>query len=187
MDAYDAVIRSMSKDGHSPAQISAQLDVPQDEITAIMAASTGADATEQPAAAPTPEPIAEALPEVADLLAWAAAHDDQQIRADGKQAAAVLAGLRERRAVDAELEQITTEKSELQERLAALQARESKLRPQPASGKRRRQERDYEPSVVRVWARENGYEVPDRGQIPKKVLEAWRRTRDGATQLAAVN
>ena len=184
MNAYDAVIRSMSHEGYTPERISAELDVPLDEVKSIIETSSEADTGEQPTR--TPEPIAKTMPEVADLLAWAAAHDDDKVRADGEQAAAVLSALCERRRIDAELEEITSEEHKLEERLAALRARKSTLRPEPAGAKRKRAERDYEPSVVRAWARENGYQVPDRGQIPKKVLDAWRN-RNSAPQLAAVS
>ncbi|KUL73951.1 MULTISPECIES: Lsr2 dimerization domain-containing protein [unclassified Streptomyces] len=174
MNAYDAVVRSMHRDGYSPDRISAELNVPKDEIAEII------DSTEQnddEQTTPAPEPVTEAMPEVAALLAWAAAHDDTKVRADGEQAAAVLTTLRERRTVDAELEKISSEENQLEERLAALRARKKTLRPQTAGAKRRRQERDYEPSTVRAWARTHGHEVPDRGQIPKKVLDAWRQSQ----------
>lgn len=183
MNAYTAVIRSMNIDGYSPEQISAELDVPQDEVTAIVAAVTETDAAGQPA----PAPLAEAMPEVADLLAWAAAHDDKKVRADGEQAATVLAALRERRTIDAELEKITSEENQLEERLAALRARKNALQPPRAGGKRQRPDRDYEPGEVRTWARQNGYEVPDRGQIPKKILDAWRERENGTRPLAVVS
>ncbi|MDT0142802.1 Lsr2 family protein [Microbacterium sp. PRC9] len=32
----------------------------------------------------------------------------------------------------------------------------------------------YALEEVRQWAKENGYEVNDRGRIPNKVLEAWQ-------------
>ncbi|MET9016876.1 histone-like nucleoid-structuring protein Lsr2 [Streptomyces olivaceoviridis] len=193
MNAYTAVILSMNGDGYSDQQIADHLRIDRAEVTQIIDAAkvdqagqpqVPAEPTGQAAPAPTPEPIAEAMPEVADLLAWAAAHDDSTVRANGEQAAAVLAALRERRTVDAELEQITSEESQLEERLAALRSRKNALRPVP--DKRKRQERDYEPSVVRAWGRENGYEVPDRGQIPKKVLDAWRQ-RASARPLAAAS
>lgn len=182
VNAYDAVVRSMHRDGYTPEQISAELNVSKEEVTAII------NATEQDPGqpAPAPAPITEAMPEVADLLKWAAAHDDAKVRTDGEQAAAVLAALSERRTVDAELEKISSEENQLEERLAALRARKSTLQPEPAGAKRKRQERDYEPSVVRAWAREHGYDVPDRARIPKKVLDAWRQ-REDAPQLAAVS
>ncbi len=184
MNAYDAVIRSMHQDGYSPDEISAKLNVPQDEVAEIIG-STERNA-EQTDPTPAPEPITEAMPEVADLLAWAAAHDDTKVRAQGEQAAAALTALRERRTVDAELEKISSEESELEARLAQLRARKNTLRPQPGGAKRKRQERDYEPSTVRAWARANGHQVPDRGQIPKKVLDAWRESQR-ALQLATAS
>ncbi|MFE9645812.1 histone-like nucleoid-structuring protein Lsr2 [Streptomyces sp. NPDC006365] len=91
----------------------------------------------------------------------------------------------ERRAVDAELEQITDEKSQLQMRLAELAAREDTLRPsKPAKKKTKRL--DYDAAEVRAWARQNGHEVPARGRIPSPVLDAWRQ-RPGARPLAAVS
>ncbi|MEV6424992.1 histone-like nucleoid-structuring protein Lsr2 [Streptomyces sp. NPDC051662] len=184
VNAYDAVVRSMSRDGYTPDQISAELNVPKEEVTAII--TTTEQDTGRPVAAPAPEPITETMPEVAALLAWAAAHADAKVRTDGEQAAAVLAGLSVRRTVDAELEKIASEENQLEERLATLRARKSTLQPEPAGAKRKRPERDYEPSAVRAWARANGHEVPERTRIPKKVLDAWRQ-RENAPRLAAVS
>ncbi|MFE7442375.1 histone-like nucleoid-structuring protein Lsr2 [Streptomyces chartreusis] len=174
MNAYTAVIMSAHRGGQSAQQIAEHLSVPVEEIDATIAAHATED-------------IAETMPEVADLLAWAAAHNDEKVRADGGQAAAVLAALRERRAVDAELEKITNEENQLEERLAALRARKGTLQSQPASGKRRRSERDYDPKTVRAWGRENGYEVPDRARIPKKVLDAWRHRNSAPGPLPAAS
>ncbi|POX58877.1 hypothetical protein C3492_35700 [Streptomyces sp. Ru62] len=185
VNAYDAVVRSMHQNGYSSDQISAELSVPRDEVAEIIASTEQSD-DGRPDPAPAPEPITEALPEVAALLAWAAAHEDTTVRTDGEQAAAVLTALRERRTIDAELEKISSEESQLEERLAVLRARRNTLQPQPAGAKRKRQARDYEPGTVRAWARANGHEVPDRGQIPKKVLDAWRQSQR-APQLAAVS
>ncbi|MEV5774259.1 histone-like nucleoid-structuring protein Lsr2 [Streptomyces antimycoticus] len=175
LDAYTAVVLSMHGDGHSPQEIAEKLGIEIEEVTGLIAAQT-ADAeasTGQPTPAPE-EAVAEAIPELADLLAWAAAHDDQVVRDHGAQASAALAALRERRRVDEELAQITTEATELEKRLADLRARESELRPQPAAGRKKKRDRDYDPREVRHWARENGYTLPDRGQIPKAVRNAWR-------------
>lgn len=182
VNAYDAVVRSMHRDGYTLQQISAELNVSEEEVTAIITATE--QDSHQPA--PAPAPVTETMPEVADLLTWAAVHDDAKVRTDGEQAAAVLAALSERRTVDAELEKISCEENQLEERLAALRARKSTLQPEPAGARRKRQERDYEPAVVRAWGREHGHDVPDRGQIPKKVLEAWRQ-RENAPRLAAVS
>ncbi|MFC9803293.1 histone-like nucleoid-structuring protein Lsr2 [Streptomyces bacillaris] len=184
VNAYDAVVRSMHRDGYSTQQISTELNVSEEEVTAII--TTTEQDSGQVAPAPAPAPGTETMPEVAALLTWAAAHDDAKVRTDGEQAATVLAALSERRTVDAELEKISSEENQLEERLAALRARKSTLQPQPAGARRKRQERDYEPAVVRAWAREHGHDVPNRGQIPKKALEAWRQ-RENAPRLAAVS
>lgn len=34
-----------------------------------------------------------------------------------------------------------------------------------------------DPKEVRAWARENGYDVPDRGRIPSSILEAYASLR----------
>ncbi|MFI8177957.1 histone-like nucleoid-structuring protein Lsr2 [Streptomyces microflavus] len=185
VNAYDAVVRSMHRDGYSTQQISTELNVSEEEVTAIITTTEQDSHQPAPAPAPAPAPVTETMPEVTALLTWAAAHDDAKVRTDGQQAAAVLAALSERRTVDAELEKITSEENQLEERLAALRARKSTLQPEPAGARRRRQERDYEPAVVRAWGREHGHDVPDRGQIPKKVLEAWRQRN--ALRLAAVS
>lgn len=120
-----------------------------------------------------PTAPAEEIPSLAELLAWARAHDDAAVRKHATAAAEALTALRERRRVDAELERITTEAGELEQRLAQLRARESELRP-AARKKSAKAERDYDPAVVRVWARREGIECPDRGRVPVSVLDAWR-------------
>ncbi len=40
-----------------------------------------------------------------------------------------------------------------------------------ASGRRRRGQQDYGP--VRAWAKENGYQVSERGRVPAAVIEAY--------------
>ncbi|MFD5899644.1 histone-like nucleoid-structuring protein Lsr2 [Streptomyces sp. NPDC060366] len=177
VNAYDAVILSMNSDNYSDQQIADHLGIDRAEVTQIIdvakADQSGrpqvpAERIEQQAPAP------EAIPGVAELLAWAAAHDDKAVRADGERAAAVLGALRERRQVDAELEQITTEATQLEKRLTELRTRECELRPAAKPGK----QRDYDPREVRAWAREQQLAVPDRGQIPKDVLAAWRQRPD---------
>lgn len=41
----------------------------------------------------------------------------------------------------------------------------------------RRQRPQYDPSVVRAWARNNGFNVTDRGRIPDEVTEAYGRSQ----------
>lgn len=107
---------------------------------------------------------------VGQLLAWAAAHPDRELRDHAQKARDSLDLLRARHETDQELSRITAETAALQERLAALQARQVELKPKGRT-------RDYDPAEVRVWARENGLPVPERGQIPKAVLTEWREHR----------
>lgn len=199
VNAYRAVVLSMNNDGYSDQQIADELKVSIEEVTQTIDAAKADQSGQPPAPAEPTEPIEqtvpapaeqtepvpapEATPGVDELLAWAAAHDDKTVRADGEQAAAVLAALRERRQVDAELEQITTEATQLEKRLTELRTRENELRPAVANKKQ--QPRDYEPGEVRAWARQNGYTVPDRARIPKDVLAAWRARH--APQLQAAS
>jgi hypothetical protein len=185
VNAFTAVTLSMHRDGYSDQQIADKLGIDIGEVTEIIDADRAQQNTEPQASAEQPtaarEAPAEEIPELADLLVWAAAHDDQAVRDHAAQASAALAALRERRRVDAELDQITTEAAELEKRLADLRTRESELRPQPPV----RKKRDYDPREVRTWAREQGLTVPNRGQIPKDVLTAWRQ-RQGVRPLQAV-
>ncbi|GAA1376664.1 histone-like nucleoid-structuring protein Lsr2 [Streptomyces beijiangensis] len=178
VNAYTAVVLSMNNDGHSDQQIADHLGIDRDEVTQIIdSAKTNPPAEPLATASPVPQPaipVATTLTAAADLLGWAAGHDDKAIRAQGEQAAATLTVLHERRRADAELEQITAEATELEQRLADLRARESQLRPVAKT----KTQRDYDPREVRSWAREQHLNVPDRGQIPKTVLAAWRQRPD---------
>ncbi|MER7815622.1 histone-like nucleoid-structuring protein Lsr2 [Streptomyces sp. NPDC096153] len=117
----------------------------------------------------TPDPAPQLS--VGQLLAWATDHTDPSIKAHGERARESLAALRQRHQADIELADLTTEEAELQRRLDELRSRKAELQPPP---KNRRPERDYDPKAVRAWAREHGHDVPDRGQIPKAALQAWR-------------
>lgn len=35
--------------------------------------------------------------------------------------------------------------------------------------------RDYDPSVVRAWAKEKGLDVSERGRVSRELVEEWRR------------
>lgn len=188
VNAYSAVILSMNSDGLSDQQIADHLKIDRAEVTqTIDAAKADQTGQSQAPAEPTepttepPAPALEAMPGVDELLAWAAAHGDKAVRADGEQAAAALTALRERRQVDAELEQITSEASQLEKRLSELRTRESELRP----AEKTKKQRDYEPREVRAWGRANGYTVPDRGHIPNNVLNAWRARNSPQLQAAS--
>jgi hypothetical protein len=208
VNAYTAVALSMHRDGIDPQTIADQLGLAADEVNAMIAAHRQ-DA--QPSASQEPpvaselsgpqepataqEPVValdqDAPAELVELLAWGVAHDDPQVREDARGAAAAYTALRQRRQVDAELAQIEAEVAEAEERLAALRARESELRPKTkaktarATRKAGRPERDHDPREVRAWARGRGLPVPDRGQIPGEVLDAWRQHHARPLQVLA--
>ena len=118
------------------------------------------------AAADDPERIP-----VGKLLAWADTHPDPDVQDQSARARAALTGLRRRYAADHELAAITTEKQQLQERLAQLHAREAELAPAPAKARRAK---SYNATAVRGWARENNIPCPSAGRVPKAVVDAWR-------------
>lgn len=113
---------------------------------------------------------------VGKLLAWGDAHPDAEVRDQAARARAALAGLRKRHAADQELTAITAEAAELEKRLAELRAREAELAPAKAKKKRKPGSyvRDYDTRTVRAWANEQGLDCPPFGQIPKRILDAWR-------------
>ncbi|MFE9906444.1 Lsr2 family DNA-binding protein [Streptomyces achromogenes] len=120
-------------------------------------------------------PDADADPErlpVGQLLAWGDQHDDPEIQDQAARARIALAGLRQRYAADQELTAIATEAEQLEKRLAELRAREQELAP--AKPKKRTAARDYDTREVRAWATATGVDCPRVGQIPKRVLDAWR-------------
>lgn len=125
-----------------------------------------------------PQPAAIELPDkhLAELLLWAAQHDDPAVVTHGDQARAAVNALTERRRHDVELSLVIDEAAELEQRLTELRARQAELQPAPTRGKARR---DYDPATVRAWARANGHTVPDRGQIPKTAMAAWRARSAG--------
>jgi hypothetical protein len=114
---------------------------------------------------------------VGKLLAWGDAHTDAEVRDQAARARAALAGLRKRHAADQELTAITAEAEQLEKRLAELRAREAELAPAKTKRKRGSYVRDYDTREVRAWADATGVDCPRVGQIPKRVLDAWRASR----------
>jgi len=120
-------------------------------------------------AVPTPEPAP--IP-VGQLLKWGDEHPDPDIRDQATRARVALTGLRRRHAADQELAAIADEREQLERRLAEIQAREAELAP--SKPKKTRKPLDYPAAEVRAWAKANGHACPDRGRVPKTVLDAWR-------------
>jgi hypothetical protein len=112
---------------------------------------------------------------VSVLLAWGDEHPDPDIRDQAARGRAILTGLRNRHAADAELTALATEREQLEKRLAELAARENELAPaKKARRKASAVVRDYDSRTVRAWAENNGIDCPRVGQLPKRVLDAWR-------------
>jgi uncharacterized protein YerC len=111
---------------------------------------------------------------VDDLLAWGDEHPDPEIRDQAARGRAILTGLRNRHATDEELTAIATQREQLEKQLAELTARQAELAPAKKKRKAGTVVRDYDTRTVRAWAAENGIACPRVGQIPKRVLDAWR-------------
>lgn len=156
------------------------------ELLATLDERTPEPMTTTPAPIPAPEVTAgatvrlKAVPEdtpplpVGKLLAWGDQHPDPEIQGQAARARAAIAGLRKRHSADQELTALTTEREQLEQRLAELTARQAELAPTKPKKKRGSYVRDYDTRTVRAWADANGVECARIGQIPKRVLEAWR-------------
>ncbi|MFJ1657208.1 Lsr2 family DNA-binding protein [Streptomyces anthocyanicus] len=156
---------------------------------------TGAHLTDDLMRSPHPpsertSPVATTPPttEVAStsqILAWAEDHPDPDVQAQGARIEASLVGLRQRYVADQELTRITTRREQLEKELAALAAREAELAPLKKKRKTGAYVRDYDTRTVRAWAAEQSIDCPPKGQIPKRVLDAWRAAHpktDGGTR-----
>jgi hypothetical protein len=80
---------------------------------------------------------------------------------------------------DYEIDLSTQHAQALRENLADYSENARRAGKGDKSGRRRHSDRDGRPSrgeatAIRTWARENGYQVSDRGRIPKTVVEAYR-------------
>lgn len=165
-----------------PASKAAALTFLREHLAALDAERTPKPMPTTPATSPTPPVVDIRLkagaetPELittSSLLRWAEDHPDPDVQDQGARAEAALTGLRQRYAADQELTAITTEADQLEKRLAELRAREAELAPAPKK-KRAAPARDYDSRTVRAWADHNGIDCPRVGQIPKRVLDAWR-------------
>ncbi len=114
---------------------------------------------------------AEELP-VGALLHWADTHEDPEVQDQSARARAALTGLRQRYIRDHELAAISTEAEQLEQRLAELRAREAELAP--AKARRPKTAGNPDAAAARAWAKENNVPCPDRGRVPKDVMDAWR-------------
>jgi uncharacterized protein YerC len=121
----------------------------------------------------TAELAASKLP-VDDLLAWGDEHPDPEVQDQAARGRAILTGLRNRHAMDEELTALATQREQLEKQLAELTARQAELAPAKRKRKAGTVVRDYDTRTVRAWADEHGIDCPRVGQLPKRVLDAWR-------------
>ncbi|MER7833505.1 hypothetical protein [Streptomyces sp. NPDC095602] len=125
--------------------------------------------------APAPATTPAAPIPVGQLLAWADQHQDPEVQAQSARARAALVGLRRRHAADEELAELTREQQELEERLAAIQARQAELAPPKRRRRRTGTNADVDSAAVRAWARQAGVDCPPTGRPSAAVVDAWRR------------
>ncbi|WP_430787067.1 Lsr2 family DNA-binding protein [Actinoplanes sp. G11-F43] len=117
---------------------------------------------------------AEACPSDAVQVAAAALRDQAQRLGEALRIEAQAGGLREQiAALDAEIADRTTRRDALRAELEKLLAGDVTVSAE--SGPR------HEPTAaeVRAWARDNGYEISDKGLIPGGVRAAYQRAQDG--------
>lgn len=86
----------------------------------------------------------------------------------------LLADVRTEHTIAAEVEQLTAQEAELEQRLTELRTRRSELNPGPS----------YNPQRVRAWARTAGIPCPDKGKLPQSVLANWREYQAGLRLIA---
>lgn len=116
------------------------------------------------------------------LLKWGDAHPDPEVRDQAARARVVVHGLRARHAADHELTALSDEAEQLEKKLAEIRARQAEIEPKKKSKRKASSHvRDYDTRTVRAWAAEAGVDCPRVGQIPKRVLDAWRAANTTAS------
>ncbi|GKQ35832.1 histone-like nucleoid-structuring protein Lsr2 [Streptomyces sp. A012304] len=197
VNALTATAASMLKNGDNPEHVRSTLGLSESELAeavkhADLPATVPAPDTDDSSS--TPEAAAQASDGTAGtdgieaLLAWAENHPAASIRNRAARVRADLTELTERRAADAaqrEAEQrVAKAKAELEAAQAHLRAVKAGGRPTSAeqdatplapatapaaTGKRSKEEL----AAIRTWARANGYQVADKGNPAKAVLDAY--------------
>lgn len=164
----------------------------EDDLAALLPLLTSEpDHTNGETVEPTTDTTQPAAPaaDLDALLAWADQHPTAGIR---NRAARVRDGL-DRLATEHAKEQAVAEAeaeiARLKQQLAAAEAslREAKTSGQTtptASSPARPTDRE-ELRRIRAWAKDNGYEVADRGAIPNKIREAYAAAHTGEHALAS--
>jgi hypothetical protein len=200
VNAFTATAASMLKNGDSPEHVRNTLGLSESELAeavkhADLPAPAAVPVPDADDHAGTPEADVPAPQGTADtdgieaLLAWAESHPAASIRNRAARVRSDLTELTERRATDAaqqEAEQrVAKAKAELEAAQAQLRAVKAGGRPATAAqdvtplppapapaahtGKRSKEEL----AAIRTWARANGYQVADKGNPAKAVLDAY--------------
>ena len=169
-NAFEAVALSMHADGAGPDAIHEATGITSDELTALLGADDGQDQD-----APSPAGTDNAIE---DLLAWAEQHPDRAVQDRAARVRADIARLTKDRATDEQAAEVEAKVERLRAELARAEQELQELRGGAtvtgiASAKFAAGSSREELRVIRAWARANGYQVSDRGLIPKTVREAF--------------
>ncbi|MEU4655067.1 histone-like nucleoid-structuring protein Lsr2 [Streptomyces sp. NPDC023723] len=194
-NAITATAVSMLRNGDSPEHVRTTLGLSEGELTeAVAHIDLPATTVPAPDDSSTPGAAVQTADGTTDstgietLLAWAENHPAASIRNRAARVRSDLTELTERRATDAAQreaeERVAKAKTELeaaQEQLRAVKAGgraatavqdATPLAPATAlaaTGKRSKEEL----AAIRTWARANGYQVADKGNPAKAVLDAY--------------
>ncbi|MFJ3213811.1 Lsr2 family DNA-binding protein [Streptomyces flaveolus] len=205
VNAFTATAASMLRNGDRPEHVRTTLGLSESEL----AEAVHHAALPAPITVPATDDTSTAQATLADeaagtdktdaLLSWAENHPAASIRKRAARIRSELTELAKRRATDAAQqeaeERVAKAKAELEAAQARLRAVKagghaataaqdttfSALTPAPAdqAGKRSKDEL----AAIRTWARANGYQVADRGNPAKDVMDAYdaaHRTKDMA-------
>ncbi|WP_309030908.1 Lsr2 family DNA-binding protein [Streptomyces alfalfae] len=181
---------SMLKNGDSPEHVRSTLGLSEGELTeAVAHADLPATTVPSPDTdgSSTLEAAVQASDDTADstgieaLLAWAENHPAASIRNRAARVRSDLTELTERRAADAAQREaearVAAARAELEAAQAQLRAVKAgghaatTLAPAPAAQASKRSKEEL--AAIRTWARANGYQVADRGNPAKGVLDAY--------------
>ncbi|GAA2767527.1 hypothetical protein GCM10010103_65690 [Streptomyces paradoxus] len=199
VNAFTATAASMLKNGDSPEHVRSTLGLSESELadavkhadlptpTTVPTPDTDDSTSSPEVAAQAPDGMA-GTDGIEALLSWAENHPAASIRNRAARARSDLTELTERRAADAA-------QREAEERVAKaaaeLEAARAQLRAMKAGGRAATAVQDATPltpatapaatrkrskeelAAIRTWARANGYQVADKGNPAKAVLDAY--------------
>lgn len=196
VNAFTATAVSMLNNGDSPEHVRKTLGLSEDELAdAVQHAGLPVADADTEDSTGTPETAAAAPGSTMDtdgieaLLAWAEKHQAASIRNRAARVRSDLTELTERRTADAAQreaeERVAKAKAELE--AAQAQLREVKagaraatavqevrpLTPAPAPAAQTGKRSKEQLAAIRTWARANGYQVADKGNPAKTVLDAY--------------